>query len=164
MKSLLLTSLLLTNQVLPSLQIVVYNTSNNVIYVLDVQDEFTLIPINDENYAPIACLENKLTRFKDVDFTHPPKCLMESLNEAYDMHITQYVNLNNQTDQKEMKKLIEEKNLVDLINFYRTVNTSFTLMDLYQNYMTYKDTALSYTAQYPFLIQVGDGYLALSSK
>ena len=63
-----------------------------------------------------------------------------------------------------MKKLIEEKNLVDLINFYRTVNTSFTLMDLYQNYMTYKDTALSYTAQYPFLIQVGDGYLALSSK
>lgn len=162
MKQLLLTALLLVTKPQNAMQILVYNTSTSLMYVLDTaDDQFTLIPIQDENYVPIACMNNEMKRLKDVDFSHAPDCLIKSLNQNMNLHIQEYINLNNKTSPETIKKLIQEKNLTDLVAFYRTITTSFTLMDVYQNVQRYKNVPMTYTTQYPFLLQVADGYIAL---
>lgn len=162
MKSILLTSLLLLSPSSPFMQIVIYNTTNEMIYILEVDDPFTLIPIPHQTYLPITCLNNEVKRLQDVDFTHAPFCLIDSLNQSFDFQIQEYINLNYFTSPTDLKQLIENKKLNEFIQFYHQTKTSFTLIDLYQNYQKYKEVPLTYTLQYPFLIQLSQGYLPLS--
>jgi hypothetical protein len=83
MKTLLLFLFLSTNS-----QTIIYNTPYEEFYVIDVSTNPIQILVIEENInLEISCIQNEMYNLKDIEFTNNSACLMDTLNQKFDLNI-----------------------------------------------------------------------------
>lgn len=167
MKKLLVLFLLMMPESEKINQTVLFNTGNQMLYIIQYNDTlsyFTINPLKEAVEIPVSCLGNKVTSLNQINFTNSPACLMTSLNQAFKLNITSYIDLNNSIDMKELKEISKTRKLNDLLYLYQNAATSYSLIDFYQLYRNYqKLDKFTYQTNYPILFKLDKTYLPITS-
>lgn len=169
MKKLLLSCFLLLqiNPLNEHHEAVIFNLNTDTFYLVEYTDTLTSITLRylDENTRlPIACMNNEIAPLRSINFSASPKCLMNTLNNAFHLNIDSYVDLQNQFSLESLKTLAENKKLVDLLQAIQSVRTNVSLTTFYSLYNAYtKLDELKLTHEYPTLIKNNNDYLPLSN-
>lgn len=169
MKKILISCLLLMQLNNPSIthEAVIFNLNTNTFYLVEYSDDLKEIHVrhlNEKVRIPIACMSNEVVALNKINFSASPKCLMNSLNQAFQLNIDSYVDMQNSISLDELKLLAEKKNLIDLLKVIQSVRTNVSIMTFYSLYDAYsKLDNLNIIHEYPFLIKTAATYLPLSS-
>lgn len=167
MKKLLVLFLLMMPKSEKTNQTVLFNTQNQMLYILEYNDSlsyFTINPLKEAVEIPVSCLNNEVTSLNQINFTNSPACLMTSLNQAFKLNITSYIDLKNSVDIQDLKEISKTRKLNDLLYLYQNAETSYSLIDFYQLYKNYqKLDKFTYQTNYPILFKLDQNYLPVTS-
>lgn len=169
MKKILISCLLLmqlNNQ--PSThEAVIFNLNTDTFYLVEYTEALTEIHVrhlNEKARIPIACMSNEVVALNKINFSASPKCLMNSLNNAFQLSIDSYIDMQNKMSLDELKQLADKKNLMDMLKVVQSVRTNISIMTFYSLYDTYsKLDQLHIIHEYPFLLKTETTYLPLST-
>lgn len=168
MKKLLISCLLLmqlNNQ--PSThEAVIFNLNTDTFYLVEYTDNLNEIHVrhlNENTRIPIVCMSNEVVPLNKINFSASPKCLMNSLNHAFQLNIDSYVDMQNKMSLDELKNLAQQKNLMDMLKVVQSVRTNISIMTFYSLYDAYsKLDKLNIVHEYPFLLKTNATYLPLT--
>lgn len=147
-------------------QLVVLNVKNADFYIVEYSDDLTQItikPLPTKTRIPLTCAEFKNVPLNSVDFSLAPTCLMQSLNRAFKLNITQYIDLKNVYTLDELKQMGNELSISRLMDLAKGIKTNVSLFDagkIYQNYK--KLDELVFSQAYPVLLKTENEYIPLS--
>ena len=155
MKTLLLLFLLSSNQT------IVYNTPTNQIYIVDPNSNPINILILEENmYANISCIKNNSFLLKDINFSNNSTCLIDTINNQFDLNINQFVDLNDSFTKNDLKN-IKKLNISNLYKLITNVEHSYSMKDLYSMYNQTKKNGFQTEIHYLTYIKINDIYYPL---
>lgn len=169
MKKILISCLLLMqlNNQSPTHEAVVFNLDTDTFYLVEYTEDLNEVHVrhlDDKTRIPIACMSNEVTALNKINFSASPKCLMNSLNNAFHLNIDSYVDMQNRMSLDELKQLGEKKNLMDMLKVVQSVRTNLSIMNFYSLYDAYtKLDKLNIIHEYPFLLKTDTTYLPLTS-
>lgn len=168
MKKLIISCLLLMqlNNQSPTHEAVIFNLNTDTFYLVEYTEDLNKIYVrhlDEKTRIPIACMSNEVVALNKINFSASPKCLMNSLNNAFQLNIDSYVDMQNVMNLDELKLLAEKKNLMDLLKVVQSVRTNVSIMTFYSLYDTYtKLDELNIIHEYPFLLKTNATYLPLT--
>lgn len=160
----LLLTLLLSIPSSYSQQLVIFNVDMNSIAIISTHNsniQITLLPT--DTILEVSCVDNQSKRIKDVNFSASPTCLVNSLNNNFNLSITHYVDLQNKTSIESIQTLSTTKQLSGFMDLYANTKTSYTMLDMLQMYRYYEKKQLEFEWHYPILLKTDQGYLPLSN-
>ena len=169
MKKLLIVCLLLMQPNTPKTthEAVIFNVKTDTFYLVEYTDSLDTIHVrhlNENTRIPIACMNNEAVPLRKINFSASPKCLMNSLNNAFQLNLDSYVDLQNQLGIEDLKTLAANKNLVDILKAIQLVRTNLSITTFYSLYDTYtKLDEFTLIHEYPLLIKNASDYLPLSN-
>lgn len=156
MKTILLYLLLSTSN-----QTVIYNTPTNQYFIVDIKTNPIQILIIEENYETIpTCIHNKYN-LKDINFINNSTCLIDTLNNDYDLNIHHYVDLKNQYTKEELLEL-KNGNLSLFYEFITSIDHSFSISDLYQIYLDANKNEFQYEIHSLTYFKINDTYVPIA--
>lgn len=128
-----------------SRQTVLYNMPTNQIYIVDLAQDPIQIMILEENIEiEISCIQNEVKNLKDINFTNSDGCLRDSLNQAFDLNIQEFIDLKNILTKEKYEMLKKTKNLNEMISLYFNVHHSYSLNELLSLYEIFKKNGFAY--------------------
>lgn len=155
MKTLLLLFLLSSNQT------IVYNTPTEQIYIVDFYSNPIQILILEENMnIEISCIKNNSYLLKDINFSNNSTCLIDTINQKFDLNINQYIDLNHSFTKKDIKN-INKLNISNLYKLITNVNHSYSIKDLYSLYINTKKNGFQNEIHYLTYIKISNIYYPL---
>lgn len=168
MKKIFLAFLLFTTPIQASSteQLVILNIKNDDFYIIEYSEDLTQIsikPLPVKTRIPLTCAEFKNVPLSSVDFSLAPTCLMQSLNRAFKLNITQYIDLKNEYTLEELKNMGSDLSVSKMMDIAKGIKTNVSLFDagkIYQNYK--KLDKLVFTQAYPVLLKTDSEYIPLS--
>lgn len=161
MKS-ILTFLLFTTPLVTN-QAVIFNTPTKYIYVVDFnQSPIEILSIHENTYLPIACLDSQSKQLKDVNFSNLNSCLVDSLNQTFDLNINHTVDMKHAFKTEEIKAIAKEKRMSQIFSLIQKTSISYSYFELYEMYRKAKENEFKYQFLYPTAIIVDSLYIPLS--
>lgn len=146
-----------------SSQTVFYNMPNEQYYVIDLsQDPVQILVISENIEIEISCIQNQVKKCSNVNFTSASHCLMNSLNQAFDLNITNYVDLKNDVSNEKLTKIKNDKNLQDILPLMMNIDHSYSISDLFTTYAHLSKNGFRYEIHSLFYIIVDQVYIPLS--
>lgn len=155
MKTLLLLFLLSSNQT------IVYNTPTDQIYIVDTNSNPINILILEENmYSNISCIQNNQYLLKDINFSNNSSCLIDTINEQFNLNINHYVDLQDNFTKKDLKN-IKKLSISNLYNLLTKIEHDYSLKELYSIYNQTKKNEFHTEIHYLTYIKINNIYYPL---
>lgn len=146
-----------------SSQTLFYNMPSEQYYVIDLsQDPVQILVINENIEIEISCIQNQIKKCSNVNFTSASNCLMTSLNQAYDLHITNYVDLKDNLTNDKFTKIKKDKNIQDVLPLMMSIDHSYSISDLFSTYSNLSKNGFRYEIHTMFYIIVDNVFIPLS--
>lgn len=155
-------------------QILIVSEKLPQVFIATLRDDksYDVVLLPNDTRVNLTCMENKSTKLSNFKLNDVgKKCMVDSLNNNFDMDIDNYVILdfdkittdfkidtkNNQLESfdnilKIFKEVAGELNVSIIMNYSKYIDTNLNVGDLYNLYQSYSKGKVTIHYYYPYLI------------